>query len=100
MLTAKQKSYLRSRANSLVPAVYVGKGGVTDAVEASLEKALAARELVKVRVQKNCDSPAGEVISRLAAATASNVVQQLGQTGTLYRPSSEGPKLSLPGGDA
>ena len=54
MLTGKEKRFLRSLANTMEPIVQVGKAGVNESVLFSLQEALQARELVKVRVLKNC----------------------------------------------
>ena len=54
MLTGKEKRFLRSLANTMEPIVQVGKAGVNESVLFSLQEALQARELVKVRVLKKC----------------------------------------------
>jgi len=96
LLTGKQKSYLRSRANTMNPIAQVGKGGITDAVVTSVEQALTARELVKVTVLNNCLQPVQEIAQGLAQRTNSTVVQQLGKKIVLYRPNSQHPVLNLP----
>ncbi|MBQ5681960.1 MAG: YhbY family RNA-binding protein, partial [Peptococcaceae bacterium] len=54
MLSGKEKRYLRSLANTVDPVVQVGKASVNESVLFSLNEALDARELVKVKVLKNC----------------------------------------------
>ena len=54
MLNGKEKRFLRSLANTMEPIVQVGKGSVTESVLHSLNEALDARELVKIKVLKNC----------------------------------------------
>ena len=53
MLNGKEKRFLRSLANTMEPIVQVGKGSVTESVLHSLNEALDARELVKIKVLKN-----------------------------------------------
>jgi RNA-binding protein len=44
-----ERTYLRGLAHNLKPVVQIGKGGITDEVTASINEALAARELIKVK---------------------------------------------------
>lgn len=48
-LTGAQKSFLRSLGQRLDPALKVGKGGLSPAFFAELQKLLRANELVKLR---------------------------------------------------
>ena len=48
-LKSYQRAFLRSQAQQLNPVVYVGKEGFTEGVASSLDAALTAHELVKVR---------------------------------------------------
>jgi len=52
MLTGKQRSYLRSLANSIEPIFQIGKGGINDNMIKQFNEALEARELIKVAVLK------------------------------------------------
>ncbi len=90
-LSTKQVSFLRSRAHSLEPQVKLGKQGDSDGLRRELERALAEHELVKVRVGKFVEVDVSTIATELGAA----LVQKLGHTAVLYRPSAE-PKLDLP----
>jgi RNA-binding protein len=48
-LTSAQKSFLRGLGQKLEPALKLGKGGLTPAFLAELQKQLRAHELVKLR---------------------------------------------------
>ncbi|HYP15893.1 MAG TPA: YhbY family RNA-binding protein [Opitutus sp.] len=48
-LSGAQRSYLRGRGQTLAPSLKLGKGGLTPAVLAELQKLLRAQELVKLR---------------------------------------------------
>lgn len=48
-LTGKEKKYLRGLAHALNPVVIIGKNGFTDQVEAQIDEALAAHELIKIK---------------------------------------------------
>lgn len=52
MLTGKQRSYLKKLAQTVQPAVIVGRAGVTDAVMQTIDEYLTANELLKVAIQE------------------------------------------------
>ena len=96
MLTGKQKRYLRSMATTMEAIVQVGKNGVNDSVVFSLNEALAARELVKVKVLKKCMDEVAEVAEALALASGAEVAQVIGRHVLLYRPHPQKPVIVLP----
>ena len=53
-MTSKQRAYLKSLAMKLDPILQLGKSGVTPENTASIDEALAARELIKISVLQNC----------------------------------------------
>ncbi|MBQ8197414.1 MAG: YhbY family RNA-binding protein [Clostridia bacterium] len=53
MLNSKQRSKLRSLAQTIEPVTQVGKLGVNDALIESLNLAIEKRELIKVTVLEN-----------------------------------------------
>jgi RNA-binding protein YhbY len=54
-----------------------------------LDDALRTKELVKVQFARAVDVPAKDAANALATATASEVVQVIGKTATLYRHNPE-----------
>ena len=94
MLTGKEKRFLRSLANTMEPIVQVGKGSVNESVLFSLNEALEARELVKVRVLKNCLEEVGDVAQALAEQ--SKAEQVIGRNVLLYRRHPKKPVIELP----
>lgn len=96
MLTGKQKRFLRSMASTMEAIVQVGKNGVNDSVLFSLEEALRARELVKVKVLKNALEEVDEAADALAQATHAELVQIIGRNVLLYRPNADKPLIVLP----
>jgi RNA-binding protein len=95
MLTGKQKRFLRGLGHSLAPVVMVGKGDVTEGLVAETDAALAAHELIKVKILESCLLDRHDVAEELAKATGSDVAQVLGRTFLLYR-KGEKAKLELP----
>lgn len=96
MLTGKEKRYLRSLANTVEPIVQVGKASVNESVVFSLNEALAARELVKVKVLKNCLDEVDEVAEELAKQSKSELVQVIGRNVLLYRRHPKKPVIQFP----
>lgn len=97
-MRGKDRAALRAEAHHLRATVHVGHHGVTDTVLQSLDEALAARELVKVQVERNAPEAVKVTAGLLAAGTASDVVQVIGRKATLYRhnPALERRKDGIP----
>jgi len=95
-LTGKQRSYLRSLANS-IPAIFqVGKNGLEPNSIRQFDEALEARELVKASVMRNSPLTAREAADRLAAELGAEVIQVLGNRFVLYRESRKKKVIELP----
>lgn len=96
-LTSKQRAYLRSLAQRLKPVVFVGKEGISDAVVQAAAEALAAHELIKLRVLRGSPVTARDAVEALAARLpGAHAVQAIGHVGVLYRPHPERPTIALP----
>ena len=89
MLTSKQRAFLRSKATAFEPILQVGKGGVSENMLILVEKALDARELIKVHVLENCEYTAREAADGIAEAVGADVVQVIGRKIVLFRISPE-----------
>ena len=87
MFTSKQRSNLRSMAQTLSPVTQVGKGGISENLISSLSDALDARELNKVSVLNNAEDDAAETATNLAEALGAEVVEVKGKKIVLYRKS-------------
>ncbi|AVX19969.1 MULTISPECIES: ribosome assembly RNA-binding protein YhbY [Carboxydocella] len=96
VLTGKQKRYLRGLGSLEPVTVQIGKGGVTPTVIQQLDETLEARELVKVRVLKNCLEEKEDIARRLAEGTGAELVQMIGHNLLFYRPAQK-PQIQLPG---
>jgi RNA-binding protein len=96
VLTSKQKQFLKGLAHPLAPTVRVGKGGVTEGVIRETRGALAAHELIKVRI--DIDEPAARkaAAEALAQATDAQVAGTVGKMAIVYRERDEEPSIRLP----
>jgi RNA-binding protein len=84
-LTARERSHLKARAHALEPSVQVGHDGLTDGVAAEIDRALKARELIKVKILADRDER-DEIASAISTRTDSAIVQQVGKVVVLWRP--------------
>ena len=79
----------------MVPVQYFGKASLTDENLKNVDEALAARELIKLGVQKNCEDAPREIAEAIAARTNAEVVQVIGRKVVLYKPFKD-PVIKLP----
>lgn len=85
-LTTRERSHLKARAHALEPVVRVGHAGLTDAAVASIDRALEAHELIKVRLGEGDREARAEVSGAISARTGAAVVQRVGRVLVLWRP--------------
>ena len=84
-MTSKERARLRSLASKEDTVVQIGKSGITESVIASVETAIAARELIKGRVLVSSMLTAQEACAQLAEALNAEPVQAIGTKFILYR---------------
>lgn len=96
-LDGKKRRALRALGHHLRPVVQIGHAGITGALVEATEDALAAHELVKVKVLEAAPLDRRRAAVDLAAETRSEVAQVLGRTFLLFRRNPESPKVALPG---
>jgi len=97
-LTSSQTRFLRGQAHDLKALLQIGGKGVTPAFVAQLEEVLELHELVKVKVAAEDRDARDAMIAELASSTGSALVQRIGHTAVLYRPSKEKRQIVLPRG--
>lgn len=95
MLDSKQRKYLLSLTNDMKPAVNIGKASLTPEVVESINESLAANELVKVSVLKNCNDVLSQLAITMSERTKSEVVRIIGRKIILYKPAKKS-KIQLP----
>ena len=87
-LTGKQKKFLRGEAHSLNPVVQIGQHGLTETVIESINVALEARELIKVKFI-DFKNEKKEIAQEIAEKTKSEVVGTIGHIIILFRQSKK-----------
>lgn len=98
VLTAAQTRFLRGQAHDLKALLQIGNKGVTPAFIAELDGVLEQHELVKVKVAGEDREARDAMIGDLAEKTDAALVQRIGHTAVLYRPSKERRHIVLPRG--
>jgi RNA-binding protein len=96
MITSKQRSYLRSLANTMSPLFQVGKGGIEENFLKQVDDALEAREIIKISILGNSDYGAREASDMICEALGCEGVQSIGNKIVLYRKSRKNPKIEIP----
>lgn len=97
MLTGKQKRFLRGLGHDLKPVIMIGKNEINESLVTETDLALAAHELIKVKILESCTMDRHEVADAMAKACGADVAQVLGRTLLLYRRGEEA-KIDLPQG--
>lgn len=93
-ISPKQRRWLKSRAHSLKPTIWVGEDGISAGTGAAVSEALRTHELVKVRLRRPEDKT--ETAESVAASAAAHLVAIVGHTAILYRAREEKPSIVLP----
>ena len=88
-LTSKQKAFLKSEAHHLQPIFQIGKSGLSEEGLHQIEEALEKRELIKIHLLQNTSITIDEVAQIIEKETKAEVVQKIGKTMVLYKPSSK-----------
>jgi len=85
MLNATTRRALRARAHRLKPIVLIGQHGMSDAVQAEVDRALSDHELIKIRFRGVARDARSNDVERICTALAAERVQLVGGTAVLYR---------------
>ena len=96
MLTGKQKQYLKSTAVDFSAVVQIGKEGITDNVINSVTEALAARELIKVKINQNSAEIFRMVAKLFLEELVCVIVQIIGRNCILFKQKDKKSHYDLP----
>jgi len=88
-LTPKERQALKARAHGLKPVVLVGNSGLSTPVMKEIDRALAAHELIKVKVPAEDRDERDSVFADIAEGLSAARVQAIGKLLVLYRPAPE-----------
>ena len=96
VLTSAQSRFLRGQAHDLKAMLQVGGKGISDALVAEVDAALEHHELIKVKVAGEDREARDAMIGALADRVGAALVQRIGHTAVLYRPSKDRRQIVLP----
>ena len=95
MITSKQRAKLRGIANNIDTIFQVGKSGIIDTLVAQIDDALAAREIVKVKVLENAPIGARAAAGEVAEKIGCDIVQVIGTKFVLYKRNNKKPIIDI-----
>lgn len=88
-LTARERAHLKARAHNLEPVVQTGSAGLTDRIVAEVDRALAAHELIKVKIGGDDREERVAMGDEICARTGAAAVHRVGKVLILWRPRPE-----------
>ena len=93
-LAGKQKRKLKSLAHHLKPVVLIGKNGISSALMASLEDALQAHELVKIKFI-DFKEEKRDLLDVIKARTGAEMISLIGNIATIFRENPDAAKRKI-----
>jgi len=88
-LTPRERQALKARAHALKPVVLLGAAGLSAAALKEIDRALAAHELIKVRVPGDDRDEREALFAEVAEALSAARVQAIGKLLLFYRPAPD-----------
>ena len=85
-LNKAQTKFLRKYSHNLKPLFQMGKLGLTDVFIEQVENAIEKRKFV---ILQNSDEDLDDVANKIANEIGGVIIQTIGSTAILYRPSSK-----------
>lgn len=97
-LAPAQRKQLKARAHALHPILQIGEKGLTDAVVAEIDRALARHELVKIRAAPLDREARAVALAAICERTGAQPVQHIGKMLVVFRlkPVEEAPTRPAP----
>ena len=94
-ITTKERAYLRGLANQIDAIFQIGKDGINENLIKSINEALTARELIKLRVLETSGFSAREASEEICELTNAFPVQCIGSKLVIYKENKENKKIIL-----
>jgi RNA-binding protein len=94
-LSPFQRRFLKAQAHHLNPVVMIGDQGLTPAVLKETEAALAAHELIKIKIHSDEREERDSLMEEICTQTGATPVQHIGKILVIYKAAKK-PKITLP----
>ena len=94
-LTPKQRAKLKALANPIEQRYLLGKADLDEGFLVTVDKALEAKELIKVGLLQTCAATPKEIAETLEQKLRAQTVQIIGRVIVLYRKSQKNPKIEV-----
>lgn len=95
MLTTNQKKQLKAMASTAKTRYQIGKKEISDTLIDMLDKALTAKELIKIDVMKGVSDPVMSIALDLSSKLNAEIVQVVGKVIVLFRRNKDNPIIML-----
>ncbi|MBC6906565.1 ribosome assembly RNA-binding protein YhbY [Saccharophagus sp. K07] len=92
-ISQETKKRFRTIGHGLKPVVTIAGKGLSDGVQAELERALEDHELIKVKLAIEDRDERKEVVAELCSVTGAELVQTIGKVVLIFRAARK-PKVS------
>lgn len=89
MLSGKERAKLKSLAVKLDPVATIGHEGITENSLIAIDKALLARELIKVSMLGSCSLSARDVADKIEQKLKAETITVIGRKIVFYRVSKK-----------
>lgn len=88
-LSKQQLKFLKKESHALKSIYQIGKLGLTENFVQQIDQALERHELIKFNILQNSMEEIKDAANHVAQIVGAEIVQTIGHTATLYRPSSK-----------
>ena len=94
MINSKQRSKLRSMAHHLKPTVIIGKAGIIDGSISSIDQALDAHELIKVKLSSDKEVKK-QFLDIIESSLSAFLIGNIGHTYIIFRQQKDPDKVRI-----
>lgn len=94
-LSPSQRRFLKAQAHHLNPVVMIGDAGLTTSVLKEAEVALAAHELIKIKIHSDERELRDALMEQICLKTGATPVQHIGKILVIYKAAKK-PTITLP----
>lgn len=89
MINSKERAFLKSKLNTLKPALRVGKDGIKDETLKAIDLYLNKNEIMKIQILNNSDVEPMELFEELEEKLGVEFLARIGNHLSIYRKSDK-----------